>query len=76
MKEDAFLSGLVLVIGATGTVGRELLQRLQLGGQRIRAAAREPAVTPDLRDILRREPTSFAQFAGDYARQWGAKQRS
>lgn len=34
------------------------------------------AIRPDLSSILRREPTSFAQFAGDYAQQWNAKQYS
>ena len=42
MSGDNFTSGAVLVIGASGTVGRELLQELRLRGQRIRAAAREP----------------------------------
>jgi len=32
----------VLVVGATGTVGRELLKELRLQGQHIRAASREP----------------------------------
>jgi uncharacterized protein YbjT (DUF2867 family) len=34
------------------------------------------AVRPDLGSILRREPTSFDQFASDYAQQWNAKQYS
>ena len=34
------------------------------------------AVRPDLGSILRREPTSFAQFARDYAQQWNAEQSS
>lgn len=37
-------SGALLVIGATGTVGRELLRELRSRGQRIRAAARDPLV--------------------------------
>ena len=42
MIGDNFTSGAVLAIGASGTVGRELLQELRPREQRIRAAAREP----------------------------------
>jgi len=41
MNGRDFTSGAVLVLGASGTVGRGLLQELRLRGQRIRAAARE-----------------------------------
>ena len=45
MSATDLISGTVLVIGATGTVGRKLLQELRLRGQRIRAATREPLAT-------------------------------
>ncbi len=35
--------GVVLVTGATGTVGRELVGRLLLAGQRVRAGVRDPS---------------------------------
>ena len=63
MKGHDFTSGAVLVIGASGTVGRELLQELRLRGQRIRAAAREPLAASRSIDVQ----TEWIRF--DYQRE-------
>ena len=44
---DLSRAGLVLVTGATGFVGRDLLARLLARGYRVRAAARDPSGIPE-----------------------------